>query len=66
MTGNYRKIVDNIVTTGEYSIHPFCLDSNATNVKQQLKELNPSINVTQKTLWCDEPFYRYLSGNDYQ
>ncbi len=66
MTGNYRKIVDNIITNGEYSIHPFCLDSNATNVKQQLKELNPSINVTQKTLWCDEPFYRYLSGNDYQ
>lgn len=66
MTGNYRKIIDNVITNGEYSIHPFCLDTDAAKVKQQLNELNSSVNVSQKTLWCDEPFYRYLSGNDYQ
>ncbi len=66
MTGNYRKIIDNVITNGEYSIHPFCLDTDATTVKQQLNALNSSVSVTQKALWCDEPFYRYLSGNDYQ
>lgn len=66
MTGNYRKIIDNVITNGEYSIHPFCLDTDAASVKQQLNALNTSVNVTQKALWCDEPFYRYLSGNDYQ
>lgn len=66
MTGNYRRITDNIITSGDYSIHSFCLDTNASQVKQQLNDLNSSVSVSQKTLWCDEPFYRYLSGNDYQ
>lgn len=66
MSGNYRKIIDNVITNGEYSIHPFCLDTDAAKVKQQLSELNSSVNVVQKSLWCDEPFYRYLSGDDYQ
>ena len=66
MTGNYRKITDNVIKNGEYSIHPFCLDTDASKVKEQLTALDSSITVNQVSLWCDEPFYRYLAGDDYQ
>ena len=66
MAGNYRKITDNIVTNGEYSIHSFCLEQDAEKVKQELDITNSFVHVIQKTLWCDDAFYRYLAGNDYQ
>ena len=66
MLGNYRKITDNVITNGEYSIHSFCLDEDAAKVRQELNVTNSFVHVIQKTLWCDDAFYRYLAGNDYQ
>ena len=65
MGDNYYLIYDNVVRNGEYTIHPFCLPSDKDTVKEQLKALDPTIEVEQKPLYCDAPFYRYLNG-DYQ
>lgn len=62
---NYNLIYDNVITDGEYSIHPFCLPENKKTVAEKLKAIDSSIKVEQIPLWCDTPFYRYLNG-DYQ
>ncbi len=66
MNGNYRKITDNTIQNGLYSFHSFSLDTDASHVKEQLNALDASVRVNQTSLWCDEPFYRYLAGDDYQ
>lgn len=66
MSGNYRKITDNVIHNGEYSIHSFCLEENAEKVRQAFDISDSFVHVIQKNLWCDDAFYRYLAGNDYQ
>ncbi len=65
MYGEYELIYDNVITSGGYSLHSFCLPKDKDTVLEKLKTIDKSVKVEQTKNWCNTAFYRYLSG-DYQ
>lgn len=62
----YDKINDCVVDNGNYSLHTFCLTKDVTSVAKKLQKLQPSLKVQKKTRYCNNAFYHYLKGEDYQ
>lgn len=58
----YHRIIDNVITNGDYTLHPFCLEENMEQVKAAFLAINPDLDIEQVPIWCDAPFYRYLNG----
>ncbi len=62
MGDGYHMIYDNVITNGNYSLHPFCLPEAKADVLAKFKAIDPAIDIEQVPIWCDAPFYRYLNG----
>lgn len=62
----YYKIHDCVITNGDYSIHPFCLDEKFDETVEQLNALNPDFQVEAVTRYCNKAFHNYMTGDDFQ
>ena len=65
MGAGYEMIYDNVITDGEFSLHPYCLPENLETAQAGFKEIDSSVQVESTPLYCNEAFFRYLNG-DYQ
>ncbi|WP_211747151.1 hypothetical protein [Paenibacillus sp. Marseille-Q4541] len=59
---NYKVIVNNKITKGNYYAQSFTLKENAAKVSAVFKKLAPDADVSSYKLWVDVPFYNYLQG----
>lgn len=66
MGEGYNLIYNNIITEGEYSLNPFCLPKDKEAVLEGLKAIDKSVEVKQVKMWCNDAFYRYLTGESHQ
>lgn len=66
MGEGYKEIYNNVITDGNYSLNPFSLPEDKEEVLQGLQAIDPSIEVNQVKMWCNDAFYRYLSGESHQ
>ena len=66
MSEGYKEIYNNVITDGNYSLNPFCLPEDKEEVLEGLQAIDPSIEVSQVKIWCNDAFYRYLSGESHQ
>lgn len=66
MGEGYKAIYNNVVTDGNYSLNPFCIAEDKEEVLNGLKAIDPSVEVEQTKIWCNDAFYRYLSGESHQ
>ena len=66
MGEGYKEIYNNVITDGNYSLNPFSLPEDKEKVLQGLQAIDPSIEVNQVKMWCNDAFYRYLSGESHQ
>lgn len=66
MGEGYKEIYNNVITDGNYSLNPFSLPEDKEEVLQGLQAIDPSIEVKQVKMWCNDAFYRYLSGESHQ
>lgn len=66
MGEGYKLIYNNVITDGEYSLNPFSLPEDKEEVLKGLKAIDESVEVRQVELWCDDAFYRYLTGESHQ
>lgn len=66
MSEGYKEIYNNVITDGNYSLNPFCLPEDKEEVLAGLQAIDPSIEVSQVKIWCNDAFYRYLSGESHQ
>ena len=67
MPDGYKQMFDCVVQNGIYSIHPFALPENKDTVVSALTEMaGDKATVTPVERFCNEAFYNYLSGADYQ
>ncbi len=65
MGAGYEMIYDNVITDGEFSLHPYCLPENLETAIAGFKAIDASVQVESTPLYCNEAFFRYLNG-DYQ
>lgn len=63
---DYNEIDDCIIKDGIYSLHTFCMTQDTENVKAALAAMDDTIRVESQTRYCNNAFYNYLSGADYQ
>jgi hypothetical protein len=61
----YQEIVDCVLESDGYSIHPFSLLENKQNLIDTLENLS-GLTVLPRPLFVNNAFYRYLTGSDYQ
>ena len=47
-------------------LNPFSLPEDKEEVLAGLQTIDPSIEVSQVKMWCNDAFYRYLSGESHQ
>ncbi len=66
MGEGYKEIYNNVITDGHYSLNPFSLAEDKEEVLIGLQAIDPSIEVSQVKMWCNDAFYRYLSGESHQ
>ncbi len=66
MEEGYKVIYNNVITDGDYTLNPFCLEGDKEKVLEDLQAIDPSIEVEQIKIWCNDAFYRYLSGESHQ
>jgi len=66
MGEGYKEIYNNVITDGHYSLNPFSLPEDKEEVLAGLQAIDPSIEVSQVKMWCNDAFYRYLSGESHQ
>lgn len=66
MGEGYKAIYNNVVTDGDYTLNPFCIEKDKEKVLQGLKAIDESVEVNQVKIWCNDAFYRYLSGESHQ
>ena len=66
MGEGYKEIYNNVITDGNYSLNPFCLPEDKEEVLEGLQAIDSSIEVNQVKIWCNDAFYRYLSGESHQ
>jgi len=62
----YEGIYNNVVTDGDYTFQSFCLEEDKEKVLQGLKLIDESMEASQTQIWCNDAFYRYLSGESHQ
>lgn len=65
MGTGYEMIYDNVITDGEYSLHPYCLPENLEAAKAGFAKIDATVEIETNTLYCNEAFFRYLNG-EYQ
>lgn len=66
MGEGYKAIYNNVITDGNYSLNPFCLPEDKEEVLKGLRAIDSSVEVSQEKIWCNDAFYRYLSGESHQ
>jgi hypothetical protein len=58
----YVQIIDNVISHGDYTLHPFSLVEDAPSTLARIKALNPNVDIVQQPLYIDTAFVRYLLG----
>lgn len=66
MPEGYQEIYNNIIVDGNESLHPFCLAEDKEEVLEGLKAIDETVEVNQVKIWCNDAFYRYLSGESHE
>lgn len=66
MDKGYQKIYNNVIVDGDYSLNPFCLEEDREKVLEGIKAIDETIEVKQVPMWCNDAFYRYLTGTSHQ
>lgn len=66
MGEGYQKIYNNVMVDGDYSLNPFCLEEDAQKVLEGIQAIDETIEVNQVPIWCNDAFYRYLTGTSHQ
>lgn len=66
MGEGYKLIYNNVVTDGDYTLNPFCTPDDKEKVLEGLQAIDDSVEVNQVEIWCNDAFYRYLSGESHQ
>ena len=66
MGEGYKAIYNNKVIDGAYSLNPFCLPEDKEEVLKGLQAIDSSVEVSQEKIWCNNAFYRYLTGESHQ
>lgn len=66
MGEGYKAIYNNVITDGNYTLNPFCLVEDKEEVLKGFKAIDESLEVNQVKIWCNNAFYRYLSGESHQ
>lgn len=63
----YTEIVDNVLysANGAYSIHPFTTVENSASLVERERALGEG-EISVNTIYANNAFYRYLTGEDYQ
>lgn len=63
----YQPIFDCVVQSGNYSIHPFAAPERKDEVVEALTAMaGDGLTVTPVERFCNQAFYNYLSGADFQ
>lgn len=65
-TENFVKIVDNVVRSGAYTIHPFSTVDGTAAISKVVSEKAPDLKVEPVDLYVNLAFYNYLTGADHQ
>ncbi len=66
MGEGYQQIYNNVITDGVYTLNPFALVEDKEKVYEGFKAIDETIEIEQKAIWCNDAFYRYLSGTSHQ
>ena len=66
MNKGYQKIYNNVIVDGDFSLNPFCLEDDREKVLEGMKAIDETIEVKQVPIWCNDAFYRYLTGTSHQ
>ncbi len=66
MGEGYKAIYNNVITDGNYTLNPFCLEEDKEEVLKGFEAIDKSVEVNQVKIWCNDAFYRYLSGESHQ
>ncbi len=61
----YTEIRDCVVSNDIYEIHPFATVEDAPKVLEELSKGN-EFETKERTIYCNNAFYKYLIGEDYQ
>jgi hypothetical protein len=61
----YKEIVDCVLSENGYSIHPFSVLENSSELSNKLESLS-GLPVQLVPLYVNNAFYRYITGEDYQ
>ena len=61
----YKEIVDCVLAEDGYSIHPFSVVENSDALSTKLESLS-GIPVQQTSIYVNNAFYRYITGEDFQ
>lgn len=65
---SYYKIHDIIIysDTADYRFHSFVLDENLEATLAELEALAEDLTVESQVRYCNQAFYNYLTGDDFQ
>lgn len=66
MGEGYKLIYNNVITDGNYTLNPLCLAEDKEKVLEGLEAIDHSVEVDQEKIWCNDAFYRYLTGESHQ
>lgn len=66
MGEGYKEIYNNVITDGDYSLNPFCLPQDKEAVLKGFEAIDATLEVEQVKIWCNDAFYRYLTGESHQ
>lgn len=66
MGEGYQTIYNNVIQDGDYTLNPFCLPEDKEKVVEGLKAIDESVEINQLEIWCNDAFYRYLSGESHE
>ncbi len=59
----YKQINDVVVKDGDFSIHPFATNEKLDSVVNKIKEIDPEAKIETQKIWCNNAFYRYITGS---
>jgi hypothetical protein len=62
----YTKVIDNVITHENYSLHPFSLEADAANTLGIFREFitkgSYPVQIVQSPIWANDSFWEYMGG----
>ncbi len=63
---SFKLIKDNVISDGDYSIHPYSTLENISKIPTVVAKVSPDLKVNASNLYVNPAFYNYLTGTDHQ